>query len=370
MVTNGSRRVRYAVVGAGHIAQTAVLPAFAHAKESSELVAILSSDEAKRRALGQHYRVSLTAGYEDLERVLSCGDIDAVYLALPNHLHREFTERAARKGVHVLCEKPMAMSSEDAEAMIDVCREHGAKLMIAYRLHFEEANLTAVEIVRSGKIGDPRLMGGWLTQQVRPGDIRTRDEVGGGALFDEGTYPVNAARYLFQDEPIEVLAMSNIDQDARFDGVDATTGGLLRFPGGRLAQFFVSQAASPLSHLSLVGTRGDLQIQAAFDYQAERKHVLTAEGKREERTFPKQDQFAPELIHFSRCILEGREPEPDGAEGLADVRVLEAMAQSARTGRPVKLTPIPRARRPDLDQLITRPPAASPPPVNAPSPSR
>src|SRR4051794_16817035 len=146
MPMSGPRKVRYAVVGAGHIAQTAVLPAFAHAVETSELVAIVSSDEAKRRALGQRYRVSLTAGYEDYERVLSSGDIDAVYLALPNQLHREYSERAARQGVHVLCEKPMAASEGDCQAMLEACDDNDVKLMIAYRLHFEEANLRAIEL--------------------------------------------------------------------------------------------------------------------------------------------------------------------------------------------------------------------------------
>jgi predicted dehydrogenase len=370
MATTGSSKVRYAVVGAGNIAQVAVLPAFAHAGESSELVAIVSSDEAKRRELGQRYRVSLTAGYQDFERVLASDEIDAVYIALPNHMHREYTERAARQGVHVLCEKPMATSVEDCEAMIEVCAENDVKLMIAYRLHFEEANLRAVEVARSGRIGDPLALGAWLTQQVRPGDIRTRDDAGGGALFDEGPYPVNAARYLFQDEPVEVFAFSNVDQDPRFRGVDGTTSALLRFPDGRVAHFCVSQAAAPVSGYRLVGSRGDLVVDGAFDYVGERKHVLTVEGKSEEKTFPRSDQFAPELIYFSRCVLANEDPEPDGQEGLADVRVLLALQESASTGRSVKLPPLTRTRRPEIGQLITKPPVDAPDPVHAPSPSQ
>ena len=368
MATKGRGKVRYAVVGAGNIAQVAVLPAFAQA-DDAELVAIVSSDEAKRRELGRRYQVGLTAGYEDLERVLDTGDIDAVYIALPNNQHREYTERAARRGVHVLCEKPMATSEEDCEAMIEVCEENDVKLMIAYRLHFEEANLRAVEIARSGAIGDPLLLGAWLTHQVRAGDIRTRQDTAGGALFDEGPYPVNAARYLFADEPIEVSASSNVDDDPRFRGVDTTTGALMRFPDGRLAQFFVSQAAASVSAFRLVGSRGDLFVDSAFDYKGERKHLLTIDGKTEERKFPKQDQFAPELIYFSRCVLDDTQPEPDGREGLADVRVLVAIAQAARSGRPVKLAPLQRTRRPDMSQLITRPAVEPPEPVRAPSPS-
>jgi predicted dehydrogenase len=369
MPMSGPRKVRYAVVGAGHIAQTAVLPAFAHAVETSELVAIVSSDEAKRRALGQRYRVSLTAGYEDYERVLSSGDIDAVYLALPNQLHREYSERAARQGVHVLCEKPMAASEGDCQAMLEACDDNDVKLMIAYRLHFEEANLRAIELAGSGRIGEPALFGAWLTQQVRPGDIRTREDAAGGALLDEGPYPVNAARYLFQDEPIEVTAFASDVQDPRFRGVDATTCGMMRFPAGRLAQFCVSQAAAAVSGYRLVGSQGDLVVENAFDYQGERRHVLTVDGKTEERTFAPQDQFAPELIYFSRCILDDTDPEPDGFEGLADVRVLVALQQSVATGRSIKLTPLPRKRRPEISQLITKPAADPPPSIHAPSPS-
>jgi len=369
MARNGSSKVRYAVVGAGNIAQVAILPAFAHAAERSELVAIVSSDEAKRRELGKRYRVSLTAGDEDFERGLASGEIDAVYIALPNNMHCEYTVRAARQGVHVLCEKPMATTESECETMIEACQANDVKLMIAYRLHFEEANLRAIELARSGRIGDPLLLGAWLTQQVRGGDIRTREDVGGGALFDEGPYPVNAARYLFQDEPVEVLAQASVLEDARFGDVDATTAGLLRFPDGRLAQFFVSQAAAPVSHYRLVGSRGDLVVESAFDYAGERRHRLTVDGKTEEQTFPRQDQFAPELVYFSRCILENQDPEPDGEEGLADVRVLAALQEAAASGRSVKLPPLSRRRRPGLDQLITRPPVDAPPPVHAPSPT-
>src|SRR5258706_6746007 len=149
-------RVRYAVVGAGYIAQAAVLPAFAHAKENSELVAIVSSSREKRAALAKKYDVAHTGSYDELEKVLDESQADAVYLAVPNTEHRAFTERAARSNRHVLCEKPMAMTKEDCRAMIDVADENDVRLMIAYRLHFEEANLSAIEIARSKRIGEPR----------------------------------------------------------------------------------------------------------------------------------------------------------------------------------------------------------------------
>jgi predicted dehydrogenase len=366
MATGGSSKVRYAVAGAGNIAQAAVLPAFAHAAESSELVAIVSSDEASRRELGKRYRVSLTAGFEDFERVLDSGDMDAVYIALPGHMHREYTERAARRGVHVLCEKPLATSEEDCQAMIEVCADNDVNLMVAYRLHFDEAFLRAVEIARSGHVGDPLVLGAWLAQR-RPGDVRTREDASSGALFDEGPCPVNVARTLFQDEPVEVFAYGNLDQDPRFQGVDATTCALMRFPDGRTAQLCVSQTAAPVSGFRLVGSRGDLVVHSGFDHQAERKLLLTVDGKTVERIFARQDQLASELIHFSRCIREDTAPEPDGQEGLADVRVLVALHRSARSGKPVKLDAVPRARRPEIGQLTSKPPADASDPVHAPT---
>ncbi len=141
-------RVRYAVVGLGYIAQVAVLPAFAHAKENSELAALVSDDPEKRKQLGERYGVpSKVFSYAEYDQLLHSGLIDAVYIALPNNMHAEFTIRAAEAGKHVLCEKPMAITEDECQQMLGACKAHDVRLMIAYRLHFEEANLKAVEIV-------------------------------------------------------------------------------------------------------------------------------------------------------------------------------------------------------------------------------
>src|SRR5262245_25278657 len=150
------RKVRYAVVGQGYFAQKAVLPAFAHARKTSELTAIVSSDPKKLRKLAKAYGVAHTVDYDGLEELCRGDVIDAVYPVTPNHTHRALTERVAPHGIHVLCEKPMAVTEEDCEAMIRVCRDHGSKLMIAYRLHFEDANLRVREQLKKGKLGEPR----------------------------------------------------------------------------------------------------------------------------------------------------------------------------------------------------------------------
>jgi predicted dehydrogenase len=364
------RKIRYAVVGAGNIAQVAVLPAFANAAENSELVAIVSDDAEKRAALAKRYGLDQTGSYDELEQVIERAKVDAVYLAVPNALHRTFTERAARKGVHVLCEKPMAATVEDCEAMIRVCRERDVRLMIAYRLHFEEANLSAIEVVRSGQLGEPRIISSVFTQQVRADDIRTKKQLAGGAMFDMGVYCINASRYLFREEPEAVLASSWEGSDGRFAGVDETTTAILRFANGKVAQVTASLGAASISTFTVVGTRGSLTVEPAYDYTSDIVHTLTVEGKSSKRTFPKRDQFAPELITFSRAIAEGKDPEPSGEEGLADVRIVQAMFTSARTGQLIRLAPFSRARRPSLAQNIHKPAFEAPEPIHAPSPSQ
>jgi predicted dehydrogenase len=364
-----SRKVRYAVVGLGHISQVAVLPAFAHAAENSELVALVSSDEKKLRALAKRYRAPFTGAYDDMESVLTEANVDAVYLAVPNSLHREMTETIARLGIHVLCEKPMAMTSADCEAMIRATDERGVKLMIAYRLHFERANLTAIQRIQSGAIGDARLFSSVFCQQVRAGDIRTQGDLGGGALFDLGVYCVNAARYLFADEPEEVSAMQLVGTDPRFSGVDATTMAIMRFPGNRLAQFVCSQGAADVGEYRVVGSKGDVRLDPAYEYAGKLQDFVTLKGKTKKTVYPKSDQFAPELVYFSRCILDDKKPEPSGEEGLADVRIMEALVQSAKSGHAVKLAPFTRDDRPSLRQAIKKPPIRKPPTLRAPSPS-
>src|SRR6186713_2890736 len=147
-----ARPVRYAVVGLGHIAQVAVLPAFAHARRNSQLMALVSGDSTKRKALSRKYGVPHVYPYEAFEQCLN--EVDAVYIALPNSMHAEYTIRAAQAGVHVLCEKPMAVTVRECQRMIAACRHARVKLMVAYRLHFESLNLAAMEMARLGQLGE------------------------------------------------------------------------------------------------------------------------------------------------------------------------------------------------------------------------
>ena len=357
------KQIRYAVVGLGHIAQVAMLPAFGNARRNSKLAALVSGDPVKREQLGANYQVEKTFAYEQYDECLK--SVDAVYIALPNSQHCEYALRAARAGVHVLVEKPMAVTEAECERMIGAARDAGVKLMVGYRLHFERANLEAGEIARSGRIGEPRLFNSTFCTPVVPGNIRVRRDAGGGVLYDIGIYCINAARALFGDEPVEVRAAAA----GKLDEVEEAVSAVLRFPNERVAAFSASFGAAKVSEYRLAGTKGDLAVEPAYDYARPLKHRLTLEGETRERRFAKRDQFAPELLYFSDCVLQNGTPEPGGDEGLADVRVIRALYRSAESGQPVQLEPFAKRARPSLEQEIRRPPVEKPEVIHAAAPS-
>ena len=346
-------RIRYGVVGLGHIAQVAVIPAFAHARRNSQLVAVVSGDRTKRGEVARRYRIDHAFTYEEFDECLRV--VDAVYIALPNSMHADYTIRAARAGVHVLCEKPMAVTVEECRQMIAACRQAKVKLMIAYRLHFEGLNLAAIDIARSGQLGALKFFNSSFAMTVRPGDIRTKRAFGGGTLYDIGVYCINAARNLFRAEPTHVSAVSINSGLARLSEIDETTAATLRFGNDRVATFTTSFNAASVASYRIVGTKGHLHADPAYEYAQGLEYALTIEGKTTRKNFGKRDQFAPELLYFSDCILNGRAPEPSGEEGMQDVKIVEALYASAKSGKPVRISPFTKQRRPTGRQRITRP---------------
>lgn len=361
--------VRYAVVGIGHIAQVAVMPAFAHAKRNSELTALVSDDPKKLKQLSRRYEIPYCYSYREYDQCLREGYVDAVYIALPNSLHCDFAVRAAKAGIHVLCEKPMAVTEQECRRMIQAADKAGTKLMVAYRLHFEEGNMNTVELAQSGKLGKLRLFNSVFTMQVREGDIRVKAELGGGSLYDIGVYCINAARYVFQANPTKVSACIVKGTDRRFREVDEMATGWLEFPGNRLATFVCSFGAADISAYEVAGTKGHVRMDPAYEYVDELEQRVTLNGKSRLRRFDARDQFAPELLYFSDCILNDRDPEPSGLEGLIDVAIVEALYRSAKTGRPVSLSLPDKKQWPAPDQVIKRPPVQKPKLVHAQSPS-
>lgn len=368
MKTSSREPVRYAVVGLGHIAQSVVLPGFQRAK-GSVIGALITGDPEKARKLSQKYGAPAFS-YADYEKALREEDIDAVYVALPNTQHREFTVRAARAGVHVLCEKPMATSEKDCRAMIAACARARVHLMIAYRLHFTDAELSAIKLAKSGKLGEIRYFSSVFGMQVASPNIRINAKDGGGPLYDLGVYCVNAARYLFDAEPTEVFGYTASNKDPRFTETEEMASALLRFPGDRLAAFTCSFGAVDSSVIELVGTKGILKVDPAYSYKEDMKWVVSIGGKKQRKTFPLGDQFGAEIAYFSACIRSGTKPEPDGYEGCADVRVLNAIFKAARSGRSVKIAPVKPQKRPRSSQVIKLRPTREPKLVKVKAPTK
>jgi len=327
------------------------MPGVAHT-ENSVLTALVTGDPEKARALAERYQIKHACSYEGYDRLLRSGEIDAVYIALPNDQHRDYAVKALDLGIHVLCEKPMACTEAECLDMIAAGERSGAKLMIAYRLHFEEATVRALEKVREGCIGDSRIFSSVHTQQVAAGNHRLKGKHWAGPLPDMGPYPINAARQLFEAEPFEVFAFYSAGaDDGRFKEVPEMVTAQLRFPGGRVAQFVVGFGSHSLNQYRITGTKGDLEVTPGYTWMEELTHYLTVGEETSEERFRKVDQFAGETSYFSQCILDGRHPEPDGGEGLADVRVIKALERSLEQGRPEPVMSSQRSYRPTADQI-------------------
>jgi predicted dehydrogenase len=338
-----AKQVGYAVIGLGDLASRAVLPAFAHT-ENSRVVAVVSGDRAKAQSIAQQYRTA-AYHYDELRHCLERDDVNAVYIALPNAMHCDYAVEAARAGVHVLCEKPMAVTADECRRMIRTCQTNRVKLMVAYRLHFEPANRKAIELVRSGTIGLPKTFSSNYTVKLRnPDDTRLQRRLGGGTVYDLGVFVINTSRSFFGAEPAQVMAMTTRTSRRYGGDVDESAVALIRFPDERLAHLHTSFGEEPTSTLTMHGEDGYIRLVNAYAYEGGITMTIVRDGHAEELTYESTDQFAAEIAYFSDCLVTERQPEPSGIDGLQDVRIIEAIYRSARDGRPVTL---PRLARVD-----------------------
>jgi predicted dehydrogenase len=348
------RKVRYAVVGLGWISQAEFMPGVEHTG-NSEMVALVTGHEEKASKVGEKYGISAIYSYDELDALLASGDIDAVYLATPNFDHVEYAVKVLDAGVHLLLEKPMAVSVEQCQRMIEASEKSGAKLMVAYRLHLEPGTLKAIERVRAGEIGTARFFNSSFSQQVSGQNHRAKHGFWAGPVPDMGPYPLNAVRNLFGSEPIEVFATGVCTDPERFvDGngepFEDTVAVTLKFEANRVASFVVSYNGGDVDDYRIVGDKGDLFSNPAYQVGMKIEHTMTVQKSKSSESFKKTDQFGGELKYFSDCILNGTNPEPDGEEGMLDVRVIAAIAQSLKTGAAQKLPSYRRTKRPSVRQ--------------------
>ncbi|WP_375454149.1 Gfo/Idh/MocA family protein [uncultured Methylobacterium sp.] len=340
------KRVGYCVVGLGRLSLDEILPAFGAAKRA-RLVAVMSGTPDKAKLVAQQYGVPESAvyGYGDWDAVKTNPEIQAVYVVTPNAVHRDNVVAAAGAGKHVLCEKPMAASSEEARAMIAACAQANVKLMIAYRCQYEPYNREVVRIARSGEFGKPRMIQAFNGQTTGlPEQWRLKKALsGGGALPDIGLYCLNGVRALLGEEPDLIQAQVHAPaDDPKFREVEESVSFTLRFPSGVLAQCMTSYGVHEARRLTVHTAGAEIDLQNAFAYVGQRLVVTHRDAKaiaQDTRVLGAKNQFALELDHFARCIQENRRPRTPGEEGLQDQVLMEAIYEAARTGAPVKVSP-------------------------------
>jgi predicted dehydrogenase len=351
-------RVGVAIVGVGRISVNEMLPAFAQSKHA-KVVALVSGDRAKALKVAHQYDIpeSAVLDYKNYDKLAAMPEVQAVYIALPNSMHAEYTIRAARAGKHVLCEKPMANSVAECQQMIDACRKAGKKLMIAYRSQYEPLDRALVKMIRDKKLGALKEFISVNSQNM--GDPQhwrlKRALAGGGALPDVGLYCLNAARFLSGEEPVEVTGnVWSTPGDARFREVEESCQFVLRFPSGFIASCSTSYAAHKSQMFRLNGSDAWAEMNPAYAYNGVRLKVSRVVDGHEQGTdvgIQEKDQFAAELDHFAGCIQQDKDVHTPGEEGLQDQRIMEAIYESARTRRPVRLAPPPgRTRGPEPQQ--------------------
>ena len=339
-----SERVGFAVVGLGRLALEELLPAFGECKKA-RLAALVSGDAGKAGTVARQYGVpeSSVYNYQSYERLRDNPEVQVIYIVLPNSMHAEYTIRAAQAGKHILCEKPMATSVKECEEMIAACRKADRKLMIAYRIQYEPYNRMAQKMVREKRFGQVKMIDAVNSQrQGDPNQWRLKRALaGGGSLPDIGLYCLNTARFLTGEEPAEVFASIQTPAgDPRFREVEDLVSWQMRFPSGIISNNLTSYDAHNSKRYRVHATEGWFGLDPAFSYSGLQMETARAEGKVEriERPrIPAKNQFALEMDHMAERVKSNEQPYTPGEEGLQDQRIMQAIYESAREGKPVKL---------------------------------
>ena len=334
MTDNRIAPVRWGILGTAKIAVEKVIPGM-RASSLAQVVAIASRDIAKARAAAN--RLGIPRAYGSYQELIDDPDIDAIYNPLPNHLHVPWSIRAAERGKHVLCEKPIALTAQEALALLDVRDRTGVQIGEAFMVRTHPQWLKVREIIASGRIGELRLIAGHFSYYRRdPGDIRSRVEWGGGALMDVGCYPITISRWLFGAEPTEVVGLIERDPDMQ---IDRLTSGLLRFESGQ-ATFSCSTQLVPHQAMQIFGTSGRISVMIPFNPPpAGESRIIVDDGSdlagggTQTITFPPVDQYALQADRFSEAIRGVGTVPVSLEDAVGNMAVIDALFRSAESHR-------------------------------------
>jgi predicted dehydrogenase len=330
------RKLGFALVGLGNLSTHQIAPALQKTK-FCRLAGIVTGTPAKAKKWSAQYNLPAKNiyNYDTMEQMADNPDIDVVYVVTPNALHAEHTIKAAKAGKHVLCEKPMEVSSEKCQQMIDACKKAGRQLAIGYRLHFEPNNLECVRLAREKVFGNLKLIQADFGFRIGdPTQWRlNRALAGGGPLMDVGIYALQAARYISGEEPVTITAVESTIDHVKFKEVEESIAWQMKFPSGVIASCDSTYNFGGLNRYQAFAEKGWFQLSPAYSYGG-------IQGKRsdgEQINFPAMDQFAAEMDNFAECILKNQPTTVSGEEGLRDIKIMMAIYEAARSGKTVNL---------------------------------
>ncbi|MFB6150674.1 MAG: D-xylose 1-dehydrogenase Gfo6 [Haloarculaceae archaeon] len=332
--------LRVAVVGLGDFARDVALPALDRS-DHCEVTAVVSGSPETASAAAAEYGIERVLTYDEYEDGEAADGYDAVYLVTPNGLHLPQAETAAGLGKHVLCEKPIEASADRAERLVAACEDAGVELMSAYRMQTTRSVRWVREQVRAGVIGDPVQVHGEISfDLIADGDTDQwrldGDLAGGGAFMDIGVYPLNTAAFVLDADPVAVRASARSDRPA-FDEVEEHVDFQVEFDDGTVGSCTASYGAASANRLSVIGTDGRVVVEPVFGIDCERTVTVERDGSATSLDAAEPSEVVDELDYFATGVLGDLTVEPDGAEGVRDVRVAEAVYESAETGKRVEL---------------------------------
>jgi predicted dehydrogenase len=335
------KRIGFAVVGLGSISQVAVLPAFAHSKKA-ELVSVVSGRKEKAWKLALQFNASQAFTYDEYAECLENPHVEAVYIATPPGEHEKYAVQAAKAGKHVISEKPLAATVQQARNMVEACRRAKVLFMTAYRKYFEPSTVLLKKMISTGDLGRIDIVHTLFTE-LRPfGDnspswLFSRKLCGGGPLTDLGVYCVNTCRWLVSEEPVAASAVTWVRDGRRYKEVEEGVAFRLDFPSGIVLQGTAAYSAAFSSFIHVHGEKGWAALSPAFAFEEERRLNGKIGGHWLQKTFKPIDEFALELDYFATCIKKGHKPEPDGEQGLRDIIIIDAIYRAARKGGSVRI---------------------------------